>query len=97
MTNLYVPCSGRRLASLDVNGHKVLILSADRESLEESLHVCGADRVQKVEVGQSSAELDLALSKLAKRMRGGDIIVAPSHVPVIDLVRQLHDELPWYH
>ena len=94
MTNYYVPYSGNRPASLSINGHRVIILSTDAESLGDSLTLVGGDRVKMVRVSESKEDQEQMLTRIAKSINGG-VVIAPSDVAMEDLIRNLQSELPW--
>ena len=94
MKNLFVPYAGKRPAALSINGHRLVILSADRLAVEESLNLLGGDRVKRVDVSGSREHQEAAISKLARSAHGG-VVIAPADVNVGELIRNLSDELPW--
>lgn len=94
MKALYIPYTGTRPASIVVNGHKLLILSQDKDTLEESLDLIGADSVRKIRNSESDAEQELAIDRIARKNRAS-IVIAPIEAEVSDILRSLETELPW--
>jgi hypothetical protein len=95
MSNYYVPYSGNRPAAASINGHKLLIMAQEASVFdEENLGLLGADRVKKVEVGETKDEQERRLSKMAKSVKAG-LVIAPSEVSVADVIKNLEAQLPW--
>lgn len=94
MENYFVPYMGKRPASVCINGHRLVILALDRDTLEEELDLLGADRVKTVTLGESQDEQDLLLGKIARQVDGG-VVIAPEGVNLRDVLKNLESELPW--
>ena len=77
-----------------INGHRLLILARDRDTLEEHLQSLGADRVRRVSVGGTKAAQTLTFQRLARAVDGG-VVVAPDELQLNELIRNLEDQLPW--
>jgi hypothetical protein len=94
MDNFFVPYTGKRPASVCINGHTLVILSHDKDLLEEDLDLLGADRVKKVRLGASESEQEKFLGKIARQVEGG-VVIAPSGVDLREVLKNLESELPW--
>jgi hypothetical protein len=94
MDNFFVPYTGKRLASVCINGHKLVILSHDKDLLEDDLDLLGADRVKTVRLGASELEQEKFLGKIARQVDGG-VVIAPSGVELREVLKNLESELPW--
>jgi hypothetical protein len=94
MINLFAPYIGKKPAPVVINGHRLLIISQDKNALEDSLEVCGADNVKRLRDINSQADQEKLISSLARSINGG-VVVAPEDVTISDLVTNLRFELPW--
>jgi hypothetical protein len=94
MDNFFVPYTGKRPASVCINGHRLVILAHDRDMLEEDLDLLGADTIKKVKLSSSEDEQQKFLGKIARQVDGG-VVIAPSGVELKDVLRNLEHELPW--
>lgn len=90
---LYVPYTGRRPASVMINGHRLVILSHEPGPLEDSLDVIGADRIKEF-VPTNDREAEEQLNKIAKSGKAG-IVIAPPELEMEEVIRNLESELPW--
>ncbi len=93
---MFVPYIKGRPAALAINGHRVIIVSPDRESLEDGLALVGGDKVRKLRSGETEESQNVAMNRLARTIKGG-VVVAPSDLEVEDVIRNLESELPWIH
>ncbi len=91
----FVPYSGKKPASVCVNGHRLVILAPDREVIERDLELLGADRVKQITV-TTGDEHDKLLGSLARQVDGG-VVIAPEGVDLRDILKNLEHELPWVH
>lgn len=96
MANLFVPYSGSNPAAVTINGHKLLILSRDKDELERNLDLINADHLLEIEGGESAEEQDELLYKLGQTIQGG-IIIAPSEARMEEVLESLKSQLPWVH
>ena len=94
VSSFFVPYSGSRPACVSINGHRVIILSPDRNALDECLDLLGADKVREVSGGDSPQEQERLLLSLAQSVRGG-VVVATGETDVQELVHELEYKLPW--
>jgi hypothetical protein len=96
MSIFYVPYYGDSPAALDINGHRLVILSKSKRVLKNSLGLLGADQLQKVSGGATQAEQLEIFTQIGKRAKSG-IVVIPSDVPLADIIQNLEHQLPWLH
>lgn len=99
MPRYFIPFSGRDPAALDINGHRLLIVSSDQKDIEESLSLFGADTVKSIDGdsiggGLGRDEGYAALEKLADSIKG-DVVIAPEDEPLEAILIDLQEELPW--
>lgn len=96
MANLFIPYSAGRPASLTINGHRLLIISSDKNDLEQHLPMFGGDSLREMEDWGSRAEQEATLEELAGEV-GGGVVVAPEELDLLEVIRNLESELPWIH
>lgn len=90
---MFVPYIGKKPAALEINGHTLIILSTNREAVESSLDILGADHL--VRLGSDSPEAqEQVLTNLAKEIKGG-VVISPGDIEVPDLIDSLRQDLPW--
>ena len=94
MDNFFVPYTGKKPASVCINGHRLVILTHDKDVLEEDMELLGADHIKKVRLGSSEIEQEKFLGKIARQVEGG-VVIAPSGVDLRDVLKNLESELPW--
>ena len=96
MGKVFVPYAGKEPASIDINGHRLIILTTEPDSLEEGLPLIGGDSVQPYSSFNNPEELKQASEELAKTCEAG-VVIAPAGVELIELLRNLENQLPWIH
>ena len=96
MSIYYIPYHGRKPAALVINGHRLVILSKDREALQEDLGLLGADKVKRIESEVEAEDNHSLIDSIAKNAKAG-IVVAPSQTKVTEIIRNLEEQLPWLH
>ena len=95
MNNFFVPYTGKKPALVNINGHRLVILAEEKDTLEEDLELLGADRVKTVKVAGSNSDQEQLLGKIARQVDGG-VVIAPSGVGLRDILKNLETELPWF-
>lgn len=95
MNNFFVPYTGKKPALVNINGHRLVILAEEKDTLEEDLELLGADRVKKVKVADSESDQEQMLGKIARQVDGG-VVIAPSGIGLRDVLKNLESELPWF-
>ncbi|NDC38572.1 MAG: hypothetical protein EBZ48_11025 [Proteobacteria bacterium] len=96
MATFFVPFAGDKPASLDINGHRLVILSRSAASLEDGLPLVGAERIEKISVPRSKSKELEALTEIGRSANSG-VVIAPPNIAMEDLIRDLEAQLPWLH
>ena len=94
MKEYFVPYTGDKPASVLINGHRLVIVSQDRDELQSHLNVLGGDCLKEVIASGSREDEMQGLEDLAEEGEGG-VVIAPSDVTLDDVIRNLESELPW--
>lgn len=94
MFRYFVPYSGTCPTAIDINGHKLLIVSSDKSDIEECLDIFGADCIKTVDGGISRDDCHDTLERLAEEV-AGDVLIAPEDAPLQETLLSLEQELPW--
>jgi hypothetical protein len=96
MTTLYMPYQNNRPVAVNINGHNLLILSADEDMLLTS-DVMDVEYALPIEgVVEEEGKLDERLVEIAESENAG-IVVAPAAIPLEVVIKNLEIELPWLH
>ncbi|MCB0320208.1 MAG: hypothetical protein KDD60_04725 [Bdellovibrionales bacterium] len=95
MIRYFIPYTGSCPALVNINGHRLLVVSCDAAEIEDSLDLFGADSIRSVE-GESGArgECRRLLEELAEEVEGG-VVIAPDDVELAQILTDLEAELPW--
>lgn len=93
METLYAPYLGNEPATIVVNGHRVVVLSADQSALEERLELFGGDSVHPLDE-VSDVTADDAIQRLSEAAHA-HVVVTPHEATVEDVLRSLEESLPW--
>ena len=94
MDNFFVPYIGKKPASVCINGHRLVILSHEKDILEDELDLLGADSIKKVKGIGSEQDQEKLFGKIARQVDGG-VVIAPEGVGLRDVLKNLESELPW--
>lgn len=94
MAQLYVPYKGEAPAFMTINGHRLVLISKDKDELQANLDLFGADKLTTVDGGDSQEEQDHSLCRLAEKVEGG-VVIAPPEVGLKDIIKNLEEQLPW--
>jgi hypothetical protein len=94
MAEIYIPYSGKKPAALEINGHKVIILSTNKEIFESDLEIIGADNVRPLKSADTPYGQEKALTALAKKTNAG-VVLSPLGMELDELIKNLEHELPW--
>lgn len=93
MRKYFIPYAGKNPAAIDIKGHKLLILSSEKNSLNEQLQFFGGNEIKELRFIDENSKL---LEDLAEQIDGG-VVLTPPGVSVSILLRNLEKELPWIH
>ncbi|MCB0328753.1 MAG: hypothetical protein KDD70_03795 [Bdellovibrionales bacterium] len=94
MIRYFIPFNGTDPAAVNINGHKLLVISSDRLDVEECLAMFGADTVKSIEGDGGKEDCFDALEELADTIKG-DVVIAPEDATVEEILSNLEEELPW--
>jgi hypothetical protein len=96
MTRYFVPYLEGVPAVVEINGHRMILVSSEEESVDDLLSVSGADDYREIEVPDSELSKEFALADLAGETAGGIVITPPGISPDV-IVSELGNQLPWLH
>jgi hypothetical protein len=96
MTQIFIPYAGKAPAAVDINGHRLVIVSQDPDELQSNLSMLGGDRLEMIQVLGSKAEEEELLEEIADSVDGG-VVLAPTDIELAEVLRDLESELPWIH
>jgi hypothetical protein len=103
MSTFFVPYFDNKPVCLDVKGHRLVIVTAEREPLLEELGDLGGDDVRELNVQDDllrRKDMDwLAQApfvELAQKVEGG-VVFAPPGISPTAIIETLERELPWLH
>jgi hypothetical protein len=92
---IFVPYIGTQPATVSINGHKLVILSHDREQLEDHLELVGADRIFALDEEQFDSPVEVMQGLAAQA--GAGIVMSPPEFDLPQVLEQLRSSLPWPH
>lgn len=96
MSVYYVPYSGRKPTAVEINGHRLVILTSNKKILLEHMDSIGADSLKRVKT-LTEPEKDLKLiDRISKSAKAG-IVFAPDEAPLSEVLKELEQQLPWLH
>jgi hypothetical protein len=93
MVRYFFPVSDNHPQTVEVNGHRLLILTSDKADLTDSQDFIGNDTVKEIFL---DSEQDEKLADLAQEVNGG-LVFAPAGMDVEQMIHSLETELPWVH
>jgi hypothetical protein len=101
MDKVYVPYVENKPVTIEVNGHRFLLLASDEDDLLENFDHLGDSEVREFDVNLdqvSEGNLDLSteLSEITQRANAG-VLVKPPGISTSLLIESLKSELPWVH
>ena len=94
MGEVFVPYAGGKPVAIDINGHRLVLLTTDAGALQDGLDLLGGDELRQYATFNNEEELKVQSAELAKDLSAG-VVIVPSGVGVDDLLRNLEIELPW--
>ena len=89
--HLFMATDGHDPATVEVKGHRILLLAQSAEILEEDMEFLGGDGIAQLLFEDGK---DQALADLASQI-GGGVVVAPPGISIINMLHDLHEQLPW--
>jgi len=96
MTRYFVPYDHENPLAIDIKGHRLILLSSDRENLALDLKKIGGDDVREIHLRDEPLEQSQELTRLAASV-GGGVVITPPGVSISSMIRNLENELPWIH
>lgn len=93
MARVFVPYKSENPASIEVKGHKVLIVASKVEDLIEHEYFLSSEEIREMYFRETDEE---TLQRLAKLVDGG-VVLAPPGVGLSAMISSLEHELPWIH
>lgn len=94
MPKYFIPCTGQKPAVISIKGHRLVVLSKDREVLSDDLNLLGADRIRFLQVGKAREDDAKVLTRIAKKANAG-LVIAPQRSELREVIDRLESELPW--
>lgn len=95
MTRYFVPFFENHPATIEIKGHRLLLIGMKEAQVRRELQTVGGDTIQTLEV-TNEAEQQTALANLAHSIRGG-IVLTPAGTSFSSMLQNLERELPWVH
>ena len=96
MPKLFVPYANDKPVPIEVNGHRLLILTRASEDMLSDLKLLGGEEIREIQLTDSKAAESEALADLASTGQCG-VVLAPSGIPPSAMIQSLESELPWIH
>ena len=96
MEKFFVPYSGDAPAAVEINGHRVLIVTTLVEDILGELDLVGGDEIREFDLEESGADSSEIMADLAADINGGVVLTPPGVTPS-SLIENLEAELPWIH
>lgn len=94
MATVFVPYTNDRPASIEIKGHRLIILAALQDDLIPDLFEVGGTEVRPLQLRDETEGQLQDLNELAECIRGG-IVIAPPGVRARTMIKNLENELPW--
>jgi hypothetical protein len=94
METYFVPYNGEQVAAIDIKGRRVIVLSTDRDALEEGLSLLGADRFVEFEE-EGEFERDKLFVSLAEQASCDIVVAAGEDTELSDVLNSLEKQLGW--
>lgn len=92
MASFFAPYSGTRPKVVQINGHRLLILSKEQDVFDsDTLNEIGANMVRKIRLDGPE---EAVLHQLAATNKSG-VVVASSELELSQILKGLEAELPW--
>lgn len=96
MSVYYVPYSGRKPTAVEINGHRLVIITSNKKLLQDNMDTLGADSLKKVQ-SLAEPEKDLKLIDKISRTAKAGIVFAPDEAHLSEVIKELEQQLPWLH
>ena len=96
MQKFFVPYTNNEPAAVEVNGHRLLILTSESDDLVHDLELLGGSEIREMDLSEDESEQSRVLADLAADINGG-VVLAPPGISPRDMIENLAEELPWIH
>jgi hypothetical protein len=90
METIYVPLHNNKPATFEINGHRFLVLSQDKEELEDHLSDFGGETVKKLIIDSTED----AIRQLEKKT-SAKVLCSPPEIELSLFLEGLRVSLPW--
>lgn len=94
MATVFVPYTHNRPASIEIKGHRLLILAAEEDDLLIDLDEVGGTEVRELQLRDENEAQSKELSQLAEDIQGG-IVITPPGIRASVMIKNLEVQLPW--
>ncbi len=94
MGSLFVPYNNDLPATVELKGHKLLILTCEAGDLRRDLSKLGGDSIRELNLFNESPMESQIVANLAASVKGG-VVIAPPGVRASQMLENLERELPW--
>ena len=94
MARYFVPITDDTPQAIEINGHRLVILSKRRSDIVENTALLGAEEVREMYI--EGNEEDQELAGLALAVNGG-VVISPPGMDIGLTIYSLKKELPWVH
>ncbi len=95
MARFFVPYLNDTPASIEIKGHKLLLITQEERQIRKDVKKLGGTDVRELELA-NAAEQQETLASLAKSIKGG-VVLTPKGVSIQRILKNLESELPWLH
>ncbi len=96
MTRFFVPFLDDEPAAIEVNGHKLLIVTSESADMIADLEVLGGAEIREIALADDDSEGSKLMADLAADINGG-VVLTPPGVSPRTMIEDLSEELPWIH
>lgn len=96
MQKVYVPFHNNEPASVEINGHRLVIVCTESGDVPEDPSLLGGAEIREVDLADEDADQSETLLNLAAEVNSG-VVITPPGISAEDLIANLRQELPWVH
>lgn len=96
MDKFFVPYIDDSPAAIDINGHRVLIVTSEPDDMIPDLEILGGEEIREVQIFEDQDDESEELANLAATINGG-VVLTPPGVRPRAMIENLEEELPWIH
>ena len=96
MAKLFAPYANDKPVPVEVNGHRLLILTRASEDLVRDLAMLGGEEIREIQFPDANVEESALLADIATDSQCG-VVLAPPGIQPSAMIQSLEEELPWIH